>query len=34
MLSVGGNPMTLGFLVTDYVDHLLHHLRHIGLDLD
>lgn len=28
----GGNPITLGFLVNDYVDHLLHHLRHIGID--
>jgi hypothetical protein len=27
----GGKPITLGFLVTDYVDHLLHHLRHIGI---
>lgn len=23
-------PVTLGFLVTDYVDHMLHHLRQIG----
>jgi DinB superfamily len=29
----GGNPITLGFLVDDYVDHLLHHLRHIGVDV-
>jgi len=29
----GGNPITLGFLVTDYVDHLVHHLRHIGVDV-
>jgi hypothetical protein len=27
----GGKPITLGFLFTDYVDHLLHHLRHIGI---
>ena len=27
----GGKPITLGLLVTDYVDHLLHHLRHIGI---
>jgi DinB family protein len=27
----GGKPITLGFLLTDYVDHLLHHLRHIGI---
>jgi len=31
-LTVGGNPMTLGLLLNDYVDHLLHHLRHIGID--
>jgi len=29
----GGNPLTLGFLVDDYVDHLRHHLRHIGVDV-
>jgi hypothetical protein len=29
----GGNPITLSFLVNDYVDHLLHHLRHIGIDV-
>ena len=29
----GGNPITLGFLVADYVDHLLHHLHHIGVNL-
>jgi DinB superfamily len=29
----GGNPITLGFLVDDYVDHLLHHLRHIGVEV-
>jgi len=28
----GGNPVTLGSLLNDYVDHLLHHLRHIGID--
>jgi hypothetical protein len=28
----GGNPITLGFLLKDYLDHLLHHLRHIGVD--
>jgi hypothetical protein len=33
-LMAGGNPVTLGFLVDDYVDHLLHHLRHIGIDFD
>jgi len=25
-----GEPVTLGFLATDYVRHLLHHLRQIG----
>lgn len=25
-----GEPVTLGFLATDYVTHLLHHLRQIG----
>jgi hypothetical protein len=31
MLTVGGGaPMTLAFLVDDYVRHLAHHLRHIG----
>lgn len=29
----GGSPITLSFLVNDYVDHLLHHLRHIGIDV-
>lgn len=33
-LTVGGNPITLGFLLDSYVDHLLHHLRHIGIDFD
>ena len=33
-LRVGGdNPVTLGFLLIDYVDHLLHHLRHIGIHI-
>jgi len=33
-LTVGaGDPITLGFLVKDYVDHLLHHLRHIGIEV-
>lgn len=29
----GGEPMTLEFLVEDYVHHLLHHLQHIGIDV-
>ena len=33
-LTVGGaNPVTLDFLVNDYVSHLLYHLRHIGIDV-
>jgi len=31
-LTVGGKIMTLGVLLNDYVDHLLHHIRHIGID--
>jgi hypothetical protein len=31
-LTVGGSSSTLGFLVDDYLDHLLHHLRHIGIE--
>ena len=30
-LTVGGKAMTLAFLIEDYLDHLLHHLRHIGI---
>lgn len=30
-LKVGGKDMTLAFLIQDYVDHLLHHLKHIGI---
>jgi hypothetical protein len=33
-LTVGGKEVTLGFVVTDYVDHLLHHLRRIGVDAE
>jgi hypothetical protein len=29
----GGRPITLDFLVRDYVDHLLHHLRHLGVEV-
>ena len=32
-LTLGGKPMTLGFLVEDYVNHLLHHLQHIGVEV-
>jgi len=27
-------PLTLKFVVDDYVDHMLHHLRHIGIKVD
>ena len=27
----GGQPITLGFLIEDYVDHMVHHLEHIGV---
>jgi hypothetical protein len=27
----GGNSITLGFLIEDYVDHMVHHLQHIGI---
>jgi hypothetical protein len=30
----GGKPITLDFLVSDYVDHLLHHLGHIGIHVN
>jgi hypothetical protein len=26
-------PMTLEFVIEDYVDHMVHHLQHIGLAL-
>jgi len=29
----GGQPITLDFRVRDYVDHLFHHLRHIGIEV-
>lgn len=33
-LSVGGSePMTLGFVLDDYVDHMVSHLRHIGVEV-
>lgn len=28
------NPLTLKFVFDDYVDHMLHHLRHIGIEVD
>jgi hypothetical protein len=27
----GGQPITLGFVIEDYVDHMVHHLEHIGI---
>lgn len=34
-LTVGGSePMTLGFVLDDYVDHMSSHLRHIGVEVD
>ncbi len=34
-LTVGGSgTMTLGFVLDDYVTHMSHHLRHIGVEVD
>lgn len=34
-LSVDGSePITLGFLIDDYVAHMANHLRHIGIEVD
>jgi nitroreductase len=34
-LSVdGSDPITLGFLIDDYVAHMANHLRHIGIEVD
>jgi hypothetical protein len=30
----GSQPMTLEFVIEDYVDHMVHHLQHIGLALN
>jgi hypothetical protein len=27
-------PLTLKFVVDDYVAHMMHHLRHIGIEVD
>lgn len=33
--SIGGSaPLTLGFVIEDYVDHMVHHLGHIGIDVN
>jgi DinB family protein len=29
----GSQPMTLEFVIEDYVDHMVHHLQHIGVAL-
>lgn len=31
--SVGKQEMSLEFLIEDYVDHVVHHLQHIGVDV-
>jgi|GEM_PF-32178 len=34
-LTIGGSePLTLGFVLDDYVTHMSHHLRHIGIEVD
>lgn len=34
-LTIGGSePVTLGFVLDDYVTHMSHHLRHIGVEVD
>ena len=30
----GSTPVTLAFVFQDYVHHMVHHLRHIGVELD
>ena len=30
----GSEPLTLKFVFEDYIEHMLHHLRHIGIDVD
>ena len=33
--TVGGSePLTLKFVFEDYLDHMLHHLRHMGIEVD
>jgi hypothetical protein len=29
----GSNPLTLKFVLDDYLEHMLHHLRHIGIEM-
>ncbi len=30
----GSEPLTLQFVFDDYVEHMLHHLKHIGIEVD
>ncbi len=30
----GSEPLTLKFIFEDYIDHMMHHLRHIGIEVD
>lgn len=30
----GSEPVTLKFVFEDYVEHMMHHLRHIGIEVD
>ena len=32
-LTVEGKKMTVAFLIDDYLDHLLHHLRQLGINI-
>ena len=34
-LTIGGSePLTLGFVLDDYIEHMASHLRHVGIDVD
>ena len=34
-LSIAGaQPVTLEFVFDDYIEHMVHHLRHIGIEVD
>ncbi len=30
----GSEPLTLKFVFEDYIEHMMHHLRHIGIEVD
>ncbi len=30
----GSGPLTLRFVLEDYVEHMLHHLRHVGVEVE